>query len=304
MALGGNKLRDTWSLMRKKKHCYVFLAPFMIIFILFMVVPVGAALVLGFFHYSMLQAPVFNGVTNYINMLFFDDVFRKAFMNTLTIAIVVGPVGFLGSMIFAWMLNEMTRTWRVIFVLLLYAPNISLIAYLVWVYILSGDQYGYINSFLLSFGLVQQPVQFTTDPAYMMAFAILFSCWASLGANFLGFVAGLQGIDKSLYEAASVDGVRNRWQELWYITLPSVKPQLLFGSLIAITYAFNIGPLTQNLFGNPSTDYTVYTVINQINDYAMYRFDMGYACALATVLFIVMVGVNQLMQVVLRKVGS
>ena len=290
--------------MRKKRHCYLFLLPFFSLFLIFTVVPVLAAMGLSTTYFNILETPQFVGLDNYIRLVFYDDVFNKAFLNTLTMAVVIGPVGYLAALLLAWMITELPRGLRTLLTVLLYLPSISGNMYMIWKLLLNGDAYGFVNGVLLSLRLIQEPIQFLTDSTYMMGVVIVVSLWMSLGTSFLAFVAGLQGIDASLYEAGTVDGICNRWQELWYITLPSMKPQLLFGAVMSITGAFSVGDVSTNMCGNPSTDYVVQTMVNHIEDYGGVRYEMGYACAISTILFLLMVGCNKLIQRLLRKVGT
>ena len=281
---------------------YLYIAPFALIFLLFTVLPVVISIGLSFTYYNMLQPPSFTGLANYLKLFFNDDVFTKAVTNTLVLAIAIGPVGYIASLLLAWMINDLGRTLRSIFVVLFYAPTISGNAYMIWKILFSDDANGYVNSVLLYMGFINQPIYWLTDPKYMMGIIIMVSLWMSMGAGFLSFVAGLQGVDASLLEAGSIDGIKNRWQELWYITIPSMKPQLMFGAVMSITAAFSIGEVTIALCGQPSTDYAVQTVVNHLVDYGSIRFDMGYASAIATLLFLCMVVCNKLFQRMLKHI--
>lgn len=290
--------------MQKKKHCYLFLAPFFILFALFTVIPVIMAMGLSFTSFNVFETPKFIGVQNYIQMFFYDDLFTKSFSNTLTMALFIGPLGYLISLIVAWSINELSPALRTILVVLFYAPSISGNAYMIWTLMFSGDAYGYLNAWAMNLNIINEPIQWLTDTKYMMVCVIIVSLWMSLGTGFLSFVAALQGIDRSLYESAAIDGVSNRWQELWHVTLPSMKPQLLFGAVLSITAAFSVGDVCINLCGNPSTDYAVHTLVNHMQDYGNTRYEMGYACAISTFLFILMIGANQLVNKLLKKVGD
>lgn len=293
-----------WKQMRKKKICYLFLLPFFSLFLLFTVIPVLMAIGLSFTSYNVLEAPQFNGIQNYIQLFFYDDLFPTTISNTLTMAVFIGPLGYLIALLVAWMINELTPVLRTILVVLFYAPSISGNAYLIWTLLFSGDAYGYLNAWLMQLNIISEPIQWLTDTSYMMACVIIVSLWMSLGTGFLSFVAGLQGIDRSLYESAAIDGVSNRWQELWFVTLPSMKPQLLFGAVMSITSAFSVGDVCTNLCGNPSTDYAVHTLVNHMQDYGNTRYEMGYACAMSAFLFLLMMVSNQLIQRLLRRVGN
>ncbi len=290
--------------IQKKKHCYLFLAPFFILFVVFTVIPVLMAMGLSFTFYNVFETPQFVGLKNYIQMFFYDDLFTKAFANTLTMALFIGPIGYLISLIVAWSINELSPALRTVLVVLFYAPSISGNAYMIWTLMFSGDAYGYLNAWMMNLNIINEPIQWLTDTQYMMICVIIVSLWMSLGTGFLSFVAALQGVDRSLYESAAIDGVHNRWQELWHVTLPSMKPQLLFGAVLSITSAFSVGDVCINLCGNPSTDYAVHTLVNHMQDYGNTRYEMGYACAISTFLFLLMIGANSLVNKLLKKVGD
>lgn len=258
----------------------------------------------SFTYYNVLQPPTFVGFQNYINLFVNDEIFIKAIINTFYYAIITGPGGFFASLIIAWVINEFSPKMRAVLIVLFYAPSISGQLYMMWTLLFSGDSYGYVNSMLIQAGFINEPIQWLTDPTYMMPIIIVVSLWMSLGAGFLSMIAGLQGVDKSLYEAAQVDGIRNRWQELWYITLPLLKNQLMFSAVMSITSSFSSAGVMTALAGFPSTDYAAHTIIQHLEDYGTIRFEMGYACAIATVLFIFMVGANAIVQKLLRRVGT
>lgn len=289
---------------KRAKTCYLFLLPYAIIFTLFNVVPVVMSLALSFTYYNVLESPKFIGLTNYINLFLADDVFMTSVTNTFLIAAITGPLGYLASFMFAWFINELPRYIRAVAVLIFYAPTISGQVYLIWAIMFSGDAYGYVNGFLIKLGIIQEPILWLTDPTYMMPVILLVILWMSLGTGFLSFVAGLQGVDQAQYEAGYVDGVKNRWQELWFITLPNMKPMLMFGAVMAITQSFGVCEVTMALAGFPSTDYAARTVVTHLFDYGSVRFEMGYASAIATVLFLTMILCNKLIQKLLRKVGT
>lgn len=296
-------MKEFFKSLRKNKFCYFYLAPFFLLFALFVIAPVIMSMFLSFTSYNLTQPPVFTGLQNYAMLFFGDEIFIKSLVNTLTMAIVVGPVSYIGALMLAWTLNELNPKLRTVMVFLIYAPSISGNAFIVWQLLFSGDQFGYINSVLLNLGFITEPIYFLTDTAYMMPVVIIVTMWMSMGTQFLSFVAGLQGLDQALYEAAAIDGLRNRWQELWFVTLPQIKPQLLFGAVMSITNAFTVGNVGALLCGNPSTEYAVHTLVNHMTDYATVKYEFGYACAIATLLFIIMIGCNQLIKRLLKNVG-
>lgn len=293
-----------WREVWRKRENYFYILPYYILFVLFTVVPVLISIFLSFCSYDLLQAPVFIGLDNYTRMLFRDDIFTTALVNTLVMAVVTGPIGYIISFMLAWMVNELSAGIRALMVLLIYAPTISGNLYMIWKIIFSDDANGYLNSFLMYLGIIDENIYWLSDKDYMMGICILVTLWMSMGAGFLSFVAGLKGVDNTQLEAGSIDGIRNRWQELWYIILPSMKPQLLFGAVMSISSAFSIGAVTENLCGMPSTDYAVHTIMNHLTDYGTTRFEMGYASAIATVLFAMMLLTNQLFSKFLERIGQ
>lgn len=299
-----NWLMDTIEQAKASKISYLFIAPFGIFFFAFTVLPVLLAMGLSFTHYNMLESPQWIGLQNYLRLFFADDVFLIAVKNTFVFAVITGPVSYFACLIFAWMINDLKPKIRAFLTLLFYAPSISGSVYLIWQIMFSGDAYGYINGFLTYWGMADKPIQFLTDPAWMMPVAILVTLWMSLGTSFLVFIAGLQGIDPTLYEAGAVDGIRNRFQELMYLTLPALRPQLMFGAIMSITGSFAAASQIIPLVGFPSTDYAAHTVVAHLLDYGNIRFEMGYASAIAVILFFSMVITQQIIQRLLRNLDS
>ena len=279
--------------------------PYMLVFSLFTMLPVIVSIVISFTDFNMLEFPNFVGLDNYIRLFLDDDIFMTySVKNTFIFAAIVGPASYLMSFMVAWFINELGPKVRAIVTLIFYAPSISGQAYLVWKTLISGDAHGLVNGKLLEFGLISEEIQFFEDADYIMPLCILVAIWTSLGTSFLSFIAGLQGIDSSLYEACAVDGVKNRWQELWYLTLPTMKPQLMFGAIMSITSSFGFGGVVTALCGFPSTDYAAYTITHHLDDYGGGRYEMGYASAIAVILFIIMIGANMFVKKILSKVGK
>jgi multiple sugar transport system permease protein len=288
----------------KNKASYGMLAPYFILFFFFTILPVAMSVAFSFTYYNMLEIPTFIGWDNYIKLFLEDDIFLISLKNTLILALVTGPISYFMCLLFAWIINEFKGWLRALLTLIFYAPSISGNAYIIWRLILNPDRYGYLNGFLLDFDIIAEPIQWLVTERWVMPALIVVQLWLSLGTGFLAFIAGLQTVDKTLYEAAAIDGVKNRWQELWFVTLPSMRPQLMFGAIMQITSAFAIADVSIQLMGNPSVNYAGATIVTHLLDYGTVRFEMGYASAIATVLFFLMVGTNQLVQRVLRRVGE
>ncbi len=293
-----------WDKAKRYKFCYAFLAPYAVLFLAFYILPMLTSIYYSFTYYNILEPAKFIGADNYTSLILSDDVFLKAVTNTFTLAIITGPIGYIMSFGFAWLINELPRWIRTLAVLIFYAPSIAGNAYAIFSIIFRGDAYGYLNSILMNLGIINTPLLWLTTPDYIMPVIIVVTLWMSMSTGFLSFVAGLQGVDRAQYEAGYVDGIRNRWQELYYITLPNMKPMLLFGAVMAITQAFGVCDVPMALAGYPSTDYAARTVVTHLFDYGYTRFEMGYASAIATMLFIVMILCNKLIQSALRKVGT
>lgn len=289
---------------RRSKTSYLFIAPFMILFVTFTVIPVILSIILSFTYFNTLQPPQWVGIDNYIRLFLDDDVFLLAVKNTFIFAAVTGPLSYALCFVLAWMINELRPMVRTILTLLFYAPSISGNAYMIWVIMFSGDMYGYLNGLLLNWGIIDQPIQWLIDTRFMMPIVIIVTLWMSLGTSFLAFIAGLQGLDPTLFEAGAIDGVRNRWQELWYITLPQMKEYLMFGAILTITNSFAAAGQITALVPYPSTDYAVHTVMQHLQDYGSIRYEMGYASTIAVVLFFAMVGAQQIVQKLLAKLGN
>lgn len=303
LAIAKKQAKLSYRIMRNKAS-YAMIAPYFILFFFFTVLPVVMSVCFSFTYYNMLETPSFVGWKNYVKLFLEDDIFLKSLKNTMILAVITGPVSYFLCLLFAWIINEFKGWLRAFLTLVFYAPSICGNAYVVWTLILSGDRYGYLNGFLMDWGLIDEAVLWLKTEKYVLPVLIIVQLWLSLGTGFLAFIAGLQTVDKSLYEAAALDGVKNRWQELWYVTLPAMKPQLMFGAVMQITQSFAIADVSIQLAGNPSVNYAGATVVTHLLDYGTVRFEMGYASAIATVLFLLMVGSNLLVQKVLRRVGE
>ncbi|SFI94373.1 multiple sugar transport system permease protein [Treponema bryantii] len=288
---------------RKNKVCYAFLLPYAVLFITFYVLPMVTSIYFSFTNYNILEKPDFIGARNYLNLFLEDEVFTIAIKNTFLVAIITGPVGYIMAFIFAWLINELPKWVRTLVVFFFYAPSISGTAFVVFKQLFNDDANGWINRFLITHGFTNTPILFLTNPQNVMKVIVPVILWTSLGTGFLSFVAGLKGIDKAQYEAGYIDGIQNRWQELWFITLPNMKPMLLFGAVMSITTAFNVCDIPMQLAGYPSTDYCARTIVTHLFDYGFTRFEMGYASAIATVLFITMILCNKAIQALLNRVG-
>ena len=288
----------------RSRTSYAMLAPFTVLFLLFTIIPVISATFISFTSFDMVNTPVFVGVKNYMRLFLNDEVFIIALKNTLIFAFLTGPVGYILSFLFAWCINEFGPKLRSLLTLVFYAPSLAGNVYFVWSFIFSGDQYGALNGFLMDLGFITEPIQWLTNPEYNLGATIVVVIWMSMGSGFLAFVAGLQNLNKAYFEAAAIDGIKNRWQELRHVTLPQMGPQLLFGAVMAISSAFAVGYQCSALTGFPSTDYSTHTLLLHMQDFGTIRYEMGYASTIAVFLFGLMLISWMVVNKLLKKVSG
>jgi len=291
----------TWMMMKQYKIGYVMVAPFIITFLIFTAIPMVGSFLVSFTSYNMIEMPKFIFMQNYVNLFVADDLFVIALRNTLMFAVIIGPGTFLLSLIAAWFLNELSPKLRSFMTFVFYAPSLAGGGTLIFTLLFSSDAYGYVNGWLMEMGTIDEPILWFTNPQYCVPLIIIITLWGSLGTGFLSFVAGLQGVNRSLYEAGAIDGITNRWQELWYITLPSIRGNMMFAAVLSITGAFGFASA---LAGNPSTDYCAYTLSMHLTEYSGVRWEIGYASAISIIMFLLTFGSNMFINKLLKKVGQ
>lgn len=291
-------------MMKKWRAHYLFMTPFLILFTVFTIIPVLSSIYLSFTYFNVLQAPKWIGWSNYALLFLEDDIFLKAVKNTMLFAVVTGPVSFFLQFALAWLINSLK--YRIAYTLAFYAPSITsgLAMGAIWKIFFSGDMYGYLNYILIRIGALSEPFLWLSDVDTMLPIVILVSLWMSMGAGFLSFLAGLQNMNEELYEAGRMDGIQNRLQEVWYITLPMMKPQLLFGAVMAVVRSLEVAGVAVALTGLPSPLYATHTIMTHLQDYAFIRFEMGYASAISVVLFVMMFGLSRFFMRVLSSKGE
>ena len=281
----------------KMNSPFWFLTPYVLLFFVFIIIPVIIAVLLSFTYFNTIETPEYVGLRNYIELLTRDEVFMQYVLpNTIKFAFIVGPVGYMMSFLLAWVLAQVPHKARTIFAIILYSPSMTagIAMAVVWTVLFSGNSTGYINSLLINWGLIQEPIQFLQSPQYLMNIMIIVSLWGSMGVGFLAMLAGILNIDQSLYEAAYVDGMKNRWQEIFYITIPSMKPQMLFGAVMAVVGTFMVGAIGVQLSGgNPTPQYAGQLMVNHIEDFGFIRYLMGYASAVSVVLLIMIYSISK-----------
>ncbi len=288
----------------KNWRSYVLLAPFMMIFLVFTVIPVFVTFAISLTNYNVLEMPQWVGLENYKKLLFYDDVFQQAVKNTLIFALVTGPIGYMLCFLATWAINSLNRLLKSVLTFVFYIPTISGTIYLIWSIIFSGDIYGYANSFLLRLGLVNEPIQWFTTDQYILPLIIIVQLWMSMGTGFLAMRAGMASIDSQYYEAGAIEGIRNRAQELWYITIPLMAPHLMTAAVLQVTAMFSNAAVAQQLAGFPSTNYKGHLIMTHMMDYSTIRIERGYASAIAVIMFVIILALNRLILKLLSKVGD
>ena len=300
-----NSLNNELKKSMKESTVYYFImAPFMILFFTFGILPILASMVLSFFDYDMVSTPIFVGFDNYIRMFTRDQAFFNVVGTTLKFAILLGPGGYVLAFILAWMINEFPRPIRVFLTFIFYVPSLVGNALFIWQIMFSGDSYAYVNNLLISFGFITEPIQWFQNTEYNFILIVVIQLWMSMGMSFLANIAGLQNVNTELYEAGAIDGIKTRWHELWYITMPSMKTILLFSAVMQIQTAFSMGSLQQTLVGYPSVNNSVDTLVLLISDVGTARYEMGYAAALSVFLFVVIIIFRYAIGALLNLVGK
>jgi len=298
------RLRQKCRLAWNNRSAYLLLAPFMIIFFTFTVLPVLMTIVLSFTEYNILQEPTFVGWQNYRELFVNDDEFAIALRNTVVFALITGPIGYFLSFFAAWIINEFRPLVRGILTFIFYIPTISGTVYTIWGIIFSSDMYGFANSFLMKLGIIDNPIEWFSTNVYILPLIIIVQLWMSMGSGFLVMRAGTAAVDRQYYEAAAIDGVRNRFQEVIYVTIPMMAPHLTTAAVLQITGMFaNVGASVA-LAGFPSTNYAGHLIMTHLMDYNSYRVERGYASAISVVLFVLMISINAISVKLLRKVGT
>ena len=275
-------------MITSKKTPYLFLLPYILLFTVFIIIPTGMAVLLSFTNYNAVQTPEFVGLTNYINLLTQDTIFLQYVLpNTLVFSIIVGVGGYLLSFLLAWSLSQLSKGPRTVLALILYSPSMTagVAMSVVWRTVFLGNQSGIANYVLTALGIINEPILWLSNAAYILPIVIIVALWSSMGVGFLAMLAGLLNVSPELYEAGAIDGIKNRFQEVIYITIPSMKPQMLFGAVMAVTSAFQQGSIGTMLTGsNPTPSYAAQLMVNHVEDYGFIRYEMGYAAAVSVAL--------------------
>lgn len=266
---------------------YVFVAPAVFGLLVFMIYPIIASFVLSTMDYNVLTEPSFSGIANY-SKLFNDRVFLISLTNTLKWVVFYVPVSILVSFIMALAMDMPVRGigfFRTVFYIPVITPIICVALLFVWIY---NKEFGILNFLLYEVGI--KPVGWLTNSNLAIFSIALMSIWKWAGYNMLILLAGLQGIPESLYEAAEIDGV-TPFKKVWYIKLPLLKPSFFFIILTSVIDAFQVfSEIYIMTKGEPG--YSTYTISYYLYTNAFEYGKMGYSCAMAVILFIIIMSIT------------
>lgn len=269
----------------------IFVGPYYLLFGTFIILSVVSAIVLSFTYFNTIEPPRFSGLQNYVDLITKDSIFmQKVLPNTIKFALIVGPGGYLLGFFLAWSLTQLPHKLRTVLAIIFYSPSMTMgvAMTVVWRTFFAGDRNGYLNHMLLNFNIISEPIQWLQSPEHLMTIMIIVALWSSMGVGFLAMMAGILNINQEILEAAYIDGIRNKFQEIFYIIIPMMKPQMLFAAVMAIVNSFQAGTIGVQLSGsNPTPQYAGQLILNHIQDFGFIRYEMGYAAAVSVVLLII-----------------
>lgn len=275
--------------LNEQKWSYLFIAPGVILFLVFIVGPLIASFYWSFTDYNGMHAPRWVGLENYRNIFFHDPRFWKSVGNTVFYTVGVIPLGVVLSLLLAIAVDQHIR-FKNFFRIIYFIPSVTSVIALsvIWKWLFAGEKYGLINHFLIMMGL--KPIDWLMSPVWTLPAIMIMSVWAAIGYNMIIFLAGLQTIPTTVYEAADIDGA-NIWDKFRYITLPLLKPTMVFVVLIGFIVSFQVFEriyiMTGTEFGIGGVLDGALTVVAYLYDMGFRKFQMGYASALGYIIFAV-----------------
>ena len=267
---------------------FVFIAPALLLFLIFIFVPLFASLFLSFTQYNVLHPPVWAGLANFRQLMFHDPRFWKAFRNTVCYVVGVVPIGISTALVLAAALEELTRG-KQLFKVLYFIPTVTSVVAIaaVWKWLFAGEKFGLINYFLIRLGF--HPVDWLLSPTWILPAIMIMSIWAGLGYNLVFFSAGISTIPQTLYEAAKVDGA-SWWGRFWNVTVPMLRPTLVFVVVMAVINSFQVFDQVYIMTGGTGEGTggvldSGLTMVSYLYDQGFMQFHMGYASAIAYLIF-------------------
>lgn len=275
--------------LRKMMPGYLFILPAVLLISVFVFLPIIASLFLSFTQYNVLQPPKWVGLNNYYRLIFEDPLFWIAVRNTVLYVAGTVPVCVMISLLLAvWVDSVKIRFMKYLFRTVYFLPTITAIVAIsvVWKWLYAGGTYGLINFVLMKLGI--PPVDWLTNPHTTLPAIMVMSIWGGVGYNFIIFLAGLQGIPRTIYEAAEIDGASG-FRNFWHITLPLLRPAIVFVVLMSVIGSFQVFDqvyiLTQGTEYVGGVLHSALTIVTYLYERGFERFEMGYASAIAYMLF-------------------
>ena len=281
--------KSFFTRLNEAKWSYIFVAPAVLLFFIFVVGPLITSFYWSFTEYDAIHAPKWVGLDNYKNIFFNDPRFWKSIRNTIFYTLGVIPPVVVLSLLLAIAVDQQIR-FKNFFKVIYFIPSVTSVIALsvIWKWLFAGEKYGLINHILIRVGL--QPVDWLMSPVWTLPAIMIMSIWAGLGYNMILFLAGLQTIPKTVYEAADIDGA-NVFDKFWHITLPLLKPFTVFVVIIGFITSFQVFEriyiMTQSEFGIGGVLDSALTVVAYLYDMGFRKFKMGYASALGYIIFVV-----------------
>jgi len=260
----------------------LFLLPNLLGFFTFVAFPTFSSLIISFYDYALVGTPRFIGLENYRRLLFEDPLFLQVLLNTFYYVFAYVASNIILSVILAVWLTSYTgfsSFFRAVFFVPVIIPTVAVALIFRLLYL---PQVGLINVFLSNLGIPD--IRWLSDPRFSMPAIIIMSVWMGFGYNLVIFIAGLKGIPSSVLEAAKIDGANN-WKTFWSIKLPLLSPYVFFATIMTVIFSFQVFDQTYILTGGGPINSTN-TLVLYMYQQGFEFFRMGYASAIAWVLFI------------------
>ncbi|MGB2629718.1 MAG: sugar ABC transporter permease [Candidatus Omnitrophota bacterium] len=274
--------------LNKQKISYLFIALPALLFFVFQLAPVVISFFWSFTDYDVVHAPTCVGLANYKNILFNDPLFWKAMGNTVLYVIGVVPIGVCVSLLLAVAIDQKIK-FKNFFKSIFFLPTVTAIVAVsvIWKWLYAGEKYGLFNYFIMKLGF--NPVDWLSSPTWTLPSIMIMSIWAGLGYNMILFLAGLQTIPHVMYEAAEIDGA-GFWKKFFNITLPLLKPTIVFVAIMSFIFSFQVFEqvyiMTGGQGGIGGVLNSALTIAAYLYDKGFQKFEMGYASALAYIIFL------------------
>jgi len=265
--------------IRKNSAAYYMLLPFFLLFFVFTVLPIAAALPFAFTDFKLPGAPSFAGIENFRDLFSENDLFMSSLKNTLLSLLITGLGGFVLNIFAAWLISPLRGRLKTMFIVIFCLPSFLYGAFAVWGMALGDGMNSPLNSVLMSLGMIKSPVDWLDSSPASILLMQLVRLWGTFG---IGFLVTLTGFDEAnenreLYDAARIDGLSNRFWHLVFVTVPAAAPRLALMAALQIAAAFSVGSVFTTTPANMTlTDYML--------TLGAYKLDIGMASAVGVLI--------------------